>query len=126
MNDLAFTRSRLIELYQRDNGWFPIHPNANNNVSFEFEIRFHLYCPISHASVINLDRWYRITALVYESIDRCLLTSQTFRLTAVVKRQKSRDENKISSEIVGRIYPTILFAYNVIFVFPSNDRIPQI
>lgn len=71
MNDLAFTRSRLIELYQRDNGWFPIHPNANNDVSFEFEIRFHLYRPISHASVINLDRWSRITALVYESIDRC-------------------------------------------------------
>jgi len=73
MNDLAFIRSRLIELYQRDNGWFPIHPNANNNVSFEFEICFHLYCPIGHASVINLDHSIRnFTALTFTraSIDR--------------------------------------------------------
>jgi len=80
----------------------PIHLNANNNVSFEFKIRFRSYyllysCAIIHGSVWNFDQSSRITAPAF-SIDRPF----AFGLTAYrMEQQIFHGKQNFSSETPG-------------------------
>lgn len=112
MNDLAFTRFKADRIVPNETmaGFRFIRMQIimfRSNSKFAFVRR----CPISHASVINHDRWSRITARAFTgAVDRsCPPHLPHVRITtAAVKRQKSRDENKISSGIVRRFHSRIM------------------